>query len=44
MDKKRIPLLQNLTEEEFASIEQTAATSEQLFEKRLYVKCWGVIL
>ena len=33
MDKKRIPLLQNLTEEELASIEQTAATSEQLFEK-----------
>lgn len=33
MDKKRIPLLQNLTEEELASIEQTAATSEQIFEK-----------
>ena len=33
MDKKRITLLQNMTEEELASIEQTAATSEQLFEK-----------
>ena len=33
MGKKRIPLLQNLTEEELASIEQTAATREQLFEK-----------